>query len=61
MVIHYMQPHAPFVDRPDLGDYGHPSDLLVPAVRRVPWVETTARDAGSHDPTTCRTDSGRSA
>ena len=121
MVVHYMQPHAPFVDRPDLGDYGgpdafgeglgnvwaaigdgisleemwalyrdnlryalddvailldnldaervvltadhgngvgefgvygHPSDLLVPAVRRVPWVETTARDTGDHDPAT---------
>ena len=121
MVVHYMQPHAPFVDRPDLGDYGgpdafgeglgnvwaaigddvsleemwalyrdnlryalddvallldnldaervvltadhgngvgefgvygHPSDLLVPAVRRVPWVETTARDTGDHGPKT---------
>ncbi len=123
MVVHYMQPHAPFVDRPDLGDYGspedfgegfatiwsklgdelsiyevwaayrdnlryalddvelllenldaervvltadhgnavgefgvygHPTDLLVPAVRRVPWVETTAHDSGDHDPETWR-------
>ena len=130
MVVHYMQPHAPFVDRPDLGDYGtpgdfgeglgnvwegigddisldeawslyrdnlryalddvailldnldadrvvltadhgngvgefgvygHPADLLVPAVRRVPWVETTARDAGDHDPGTWRESTGDAA
>ena len=124
MVVHYMQPHAPFVGRPDLGEYGspadfgegfahiwpqigdelpldevwaayrdnlryvlddvellldnldadrvvitadhgngvgefgvygHPSDLLVPtAIRRVPWVETAARDTGGHDPETWR-------
>ena len=35
----------------EFGVYGHPSDLLVPtAIRRVPWVDTTARDTGDHDP-----------
>lgn len=113
MIVHYMQPHVPFVDRPDLGTYrdpedfgegfadiwphvgdtldyeevwaayrdnlryvlddvaillenldadtvvisadhgnaigewgvyGHPSYMLLPCIRRVPWIETTATD-----------------
>jgi hypothetical protein len=32
------------------GLYGHPMWTPVPALLRVPWVETTARDAGTHDP-----------
>lgn len=119
MIVHYMQPHVPFVDRPDLGEYtepeefgegfadiwervgseldeeevwgayrdnlrhvlddvellldnihadtvaisadhgnainefgitGHPSDVLLPSVRRVPWVETSAEDSGRYAP-----------
>ena len=123
MIVHYMQPHSPFVSRPELGEYGtpddfgegfgvlwgrlredlsideawaayrdnlryvlddvelllentdadrvaitadhgngvgefgvygHPSDVLIPSVRRVPWVETVARDAGEYVPGTER-------
>lgn len=119
MIVHYMQPHVPFIDRPDLGEYtgpeefgdgfadiwervgseldeeevwaayrdnlrhvlddvellldnidadtvaisadhgnainelgvtGHPSDVLLPSVRRVPWVETSAEDSGQYVP-----------
>lgn len=27
MVVHYMQPHGPFVDHPDIGEYGTPDDF----------------------------------
>jgi hypothetical protein len=30
--------------------YGHPSGVAVDALRRVPWVETTASDDGTHEP-----------
>jgi hypothetical protein len=33
------------------GLYGHPMYAPVPALRSVPWCETTARDQGDHDPT----------
>lgn len=118
MIVHYMQPHVPFVERPDLGTYttpeefgegfadvwsrvgdsldpddvwdayrdnlryvlddvavllenldadtvaisadhgnavgewgtyGHPSDILLPCIRRVPWTETTATDEHTLD------------
>lgn len=118
MIVHYMQPHAPFVGRPDLGTfnepadfgegfadiwphvgesldydevwtayrdnlryvlddvavlldnldaetvaisadhgnaigewgvYGHPSYMLVPSIRYVPWVETSATDDETMD------------
>lgn len=32
------------------GVYGHPKYVPVPALKRVPWVETTACDARTHDP-----------
>jgi len=32
------------------GIYGHPNGCLHPAVKRVPWIETTAIDSGDHDP-----------
>jgi hypothetical protein len=32
------------------GVYGHPAGCLHPAVTNVPWVETTARDAGEYEP-----------
>lgn len=38
-----------------LGVWGHPSDLLLPSLRRVPWVETTARDTGDYTPDVDRT------
>ncbi|XVH31259.1 hypothetical protein ACNS7O_12810 [Haloferacaceae archaeon DSL9] len=119
MIVHYMQPHGPFVPHPDLGNYGdasdfgtgfgdlwrqagdtipvetiweayrdnldyvledvallvenidaenvvisadhgnavgefgfygHPFDVVLPCIRRVPWIETTARDTGSYEP-----------
>jgi len=34
--------------------YGHPDHVPVPAIRRVPWLETTAEDTGEHEPTTER-------
>ena len=121
MIVHYMQPHVPFINAPEIGDYGrpedfghgfddvwtrigddytleevwsayrdnlryvlddvglllnnldadrvaisadhgngvgeygiygHPNDLLLPAIRRVPWVETTAQDTEGHKPRT---------
>ncbi|ELZ86147.1 hypothetical protein C453_10028 [Haloferax elongans ATCC BAA-1513] len=30
--------------------YGHPEGLPLPIVKRVPWVETTAKDLGTRDP-----------
>ncbi|MFC6837279.1 hypothetical protein [Halomarina ordinaria] len=123
MVVHYMQPHGPFLSRPDMGTYGdpadfgvgfsslwgeagrtipmaevwkayrdnlrlvlddvalllanldaervaisadhgnavgewgvygHPGDVLLPCIRRVPWVETTGTDTGEYDPETAR-------
>ena len=27
MIVHYMQPHVPFVNAPDIGDYGDPDDF----------------------------------
>lgn len=119
MIVHYMQPHVPFVDHPELGEYtkpeefgegfadiwdrvgseldrdevwnayrdnlrhalddvellldsidantvaisadhgnainefgvtGHPSDVLLPSIRCVPWIETSAKDTGEYDP-----------
>ncbi|WP_411968552.1 hypothetical protein [Haloferax sp. YSSS75] len=32
------------------GMYGHSSGSLMPQLRRVPWVETTATDSGTHEP-----------
>ncbi|HET7325005.1 MAG TPA: hypothetical protein VFJ06_11800 [Halococcus sp.] len=120
MIVHYMQPHGPFVTEPELGSYGRPEDfgegfgdlwnqagytiprervwrayrdnlryvlddvslllenldaervaisadhgnafgefgiwghppgLLLPCIRQVPWVETSATDEGTHEPT----------
>lgn len=125
MIVHYMQPHGPFIPEPELGEYGepedfghgfgslwgrvgkdiskvevwdayrknlkyvlddvellldnldadtvaisadhgnavgefglygHPWDVLLPSIRRVPWVETTANDTETHQPTTERKD-----
>lgn len=36
----------------ELGYYGHPWDIILPCIRRVPWVETSASDSGSYDPDT---------
>jgi len=33
------------------GTYGHLIGSLNPVIRRVPWVETTATDTGSYEPT----------
>ena len=121
MIVHYMQPHGPFVPEPDIGEYGtpddfgdgfgslwdrvgrdipepkvwnayrenleyvlddvelmlenldaetvaisadhgnafgewnvygHPKDMLLPSVRRVPWVVTDAEDTQSYEPRT---------
>ena len=38
------------------GVYEHPPYVPVPAVKRVPWVETTAEDTGEYEPTTERID-----
>lgn len=35
----------------ELGFYGHMPGFPHPAVRRVPWAETTAIDTGSYEPT----------
>ena len=121
MIVHYMQPHAPFVPEPNLGTYGapddfgygfaddiwsqigytipyehvwrafrdnlryvlndvevllknmdadqpvlsadhgnafgergiwgHPIDMLLPCIREVPWIETSAVDEHTHEPT----------
>jgi hypothetical protein len=32
--------------------YGHPSGIAIDPLRRVPWVETTATDEGTHEPAT---------
>lgn len=32
------------------GIYGHPNGFMHPSVRKVPWVETTAEDRGTHEP-----------
>jgi hypothetical protein len=32
------------------GLYGHPGAIAVPALREVPWCETTAIDEGTHEP-----------
>jgi len=32
------------------GEYGHPDGLPFPAVRRVPWVVTSATDTGEYEP-----------
>ena len=34
------------------GHYGHPEGALLPALRRVPWVETTGTDKRTHTPDT---------
>lgn len=126
MIVHYMQPHVPFVPDPDLGSYGsredfgqgfedlwrhagytiprervwqayrdnlryvlddinvlienldadrvvitadhgnavgefgirgHPSDVLLPSIRMVPWVETSGTDTTSYSPTLSQPDS----
>lgn len=33
------------------GVYGHPAGFPHPAVKKVPWVETTATDSGEYQPT----------
>ena len=38
------------------GIYDHPIGFPHPSVKKVPWVETTAEDTGSHDPDTIKTD-----
>ena len=38
----------------EFGFYGHPPYNPIPALRTVPWVETTATDSGSYEPTTER-------
>ena len=119
MIIHYMQPHGPFVNYPELGEYGdaddfgsgfgnlwyqagktispdriweayrdnleyvledvallldnldaddvvlsadhgnavgefgvygHPWDVVLPSIRRVPWIETSGVDTNSYEP-----------
>lgn len=30
--------------------HGHPDGLVLPTIKRVPWVETTATDTGSREP-----------
>jgi hypothetical protein len=35
----------------EFGAYGHPSGLLHPSIRRVPWVKTTGMDENTLDPT----------
>ena len=40
------------------GVYGHPIGSLIPQVRCVPWVETTATDTESYQPTTDPEDAG---
>jgi hypothetical protein len=118
LIVHYMQPHAPFVDHPEIGSYGDPedfgrdfgdiwaragddipferiwpayrdnlrlvmddlnllldsvdadvaitadhgnamgelgftghgADVMLPGVRRVPWVRTSGRDTGEYVP-----------
>lgn len=32
------------------GIYGHPTGVASPELRKVPWIETTARDTGEFDP-----------
>lgn len=123
MIVHYMQPHVPFVSEPELGSYngpedfgdgfndlwdqagytlpadqvwdayrdnlryvlddvrlflrnvdaervvitadhanafgelgfwGHPPDMLLPSIRRVPWVVTSGVDGGEYEPTVDR-------
>lgn len=34
----------------ELGQYGHPNASPVPAVKKVPWIETTASDTNAHTP-----------
>lgn len=34
------------------GYYGHPNGIPIPALREVPWVETTATDEQTHTPNT---------
>lgn len=34
----------------EYGVYGHPPGVAIPALRRVPWVETTACDTGEYEP-----------
>jgi hypothetical protein len=35
----------------EFGAHGHPDGLLLPQIKRVPWVETTATDRGWRQPT----------
>lgn len=34
----------------EMGIYGHPRGLPLKSLRRVPWVETTAKDTGEYNP-----------
>ena len=34
----------------ELGFYGHPWDIILPEIRRVPWIRTTGRDTNSYEP-----------
>lgn len=34
----------------EFGVYGHPSQVLTPELRKVPWCETTAVDEGTREP-----------
>lgn len=125
MIVHYMQPHVPFVSEPELGSYkgpedfghgfndlwdqagytipadrvweayrdnlryvlddvrlllenldadrivitadhanafgelgfwGHPSDMLLPSIRWVPWIVTSGVDRGDYEPTLDRSE-----
>lgn len=40
------------------GLYGHPSDIALPCLTQVPWVETTATDRGTHAPDEYSRDAG---
>jgi hypothetical protein len=35
----------------EYGIYSHPTGMLHPKIRRVPWAETTATDTGTYEPT----------
>lgn len=34
----------------EFGMWGHPIDVLLPCIRNVPWVETSATDEHTHEP-----------
>lgn len=45
----------------EFGLYGHHASVPIPALRRVPWVETTATDEETHEPTVNSGDETRDA